>query len=148
MIIQNGSVIAKRLPPKCVPTKLRLYQCRFSTTRAWRKSSDISSTRMPANRNGGQRLRMRRIARADGSRIASASEEERGHLAAIRADQLGVVEHVERGDEMLLRLAVVPRAIGLQHCEQLVEPAGRIAVEQQPKAEQVARGVIGRVLRD
>src|SRR5690242_20611518 len=104
MTIQNGSVIAKRLPPKCVPTKLRLYQCRFNTTRARRKSSESSSTRIPANRNGGQRFRTRLSARAEGMRIARASEQQRGHLAAIRADELRIVEDVERGDEMLLRL--------------------------------------------
>src|SRR3982750_451483 len=117
MIIQNGSVIAKRLPPKCVPTKLRLYQCRFSTTRARPKSSESSRTRMPEKRNGGQRLRMRRSSRAEGMRIARASEQERGHLAAIRADELRIVGPVERGDEMLLCLPVVPVAVCFQDAQ-------------------------------
>ncbi len=53
MIAKNGSVMAYRLPPKCVPTALRLNRPILSSTTASRKSSDRLFTRMPAPRNGG-----------------------------------------------------------------------------------------------
>src|SRR3546814_18989542 len=97
-----------------------------SSTRAWRKSSLISTTRMPANRNGGHKLSMRRMVRAETLRMVS-GQQQRRHLAAEAPDQALVLEDPERVDQGLLRHAVVAVAVAPQHLHSLFPPAPGVA---------------------
>src|SRR5690606_14971510 len=114
MIIQNGSVMANRLPPKRVPTKLRLYQRWRSSTLAWRKSPDTARTRMPANRNGGQTLRTRRRVAAETLRAMArrgSDQQQRRHLPPVAAHHVFVLDHAEGVDQRLLRQRVLEVAV-------------------------------------
>src|SRR3546814_455526 len=92
-----------------------------NSTRAWRKSSLMSATRMPANRNGGQRLSTRRMVRAETLRMASGQQQGR-HLAAVASDQVLVLEDPERVDQGLFRQAILKIAVPAQHLHELFQP--------------------------
>src|SRR5690606_14715925 len=109
-----------------------------SSTRAWRKSSASSTTRMPANRNGGHRLSTRRMVRAETLRMGS-GQQQRGHLAAVAADQVLVVEDAEGIDQGFPGQAVVEVAVAPQHLDELLQPGFGIAGDDLLHAQQVAR---------
>src|SRR5690349_15772108 len=100
---------------------------------------------MPPNRNGGQKFMKRRSAAGVAARM---SEQYGRHLAPIGADQLLVIEHVERSNQALFRRALVPVALGLEDVQELVQTTCRIVVEQQAHAEQVARREVVAVASD
>src|SRR5690606_19233355 len=146
MIIQNGSVIANRLPPKWVPTKLRLYQRCRSSTRAWRKSPATARTRMPAARNGGQTLRTRRRVVAETFRAMArrrSDQQQRRHPAAVAADHVLVLDHAEGVDQRLARQAVLEVAVAPEHFQELLEAGLGVAGDDVVHAQQVARLEVG-----
>src|SRR5690606_38908344 len=112
-----------------------------SSTRAWRKSSDSSVTRMPANRNGGQMLSTRRMVRAETLRMES-GQQQRRHPAAIAADEVLVLEDAEGVDQRLPGQAVVEVAIAPQHLQELFQPGFGIAADDLLHAQQVARAQV------
>src|SRR5690606_34227204 len=115
-----------------------------SSTRAWWKSSDSSATRMPANRNGGQRLSTRRIVRAETLRMRSGQQQGR-QLAAVAADQVLILEDAEGIDQGFPGQAVFEVAVAPQHLDELLQPGFGVAADDLLYAEQVARAQVVRV---
>ncbi len=79
----------------------------------------------------------RRCGAADGRPAASASvalagsEQQRGHLAAVAGDEVGVIDDEEGIDEILARQAVGMGTIDAQHLEEMFQRRLVIAARQQ-----------------